>query len=39
VQYRVGDLWLSLEGTLFQVDGELGYYARFAGRRNFDFVD
>jgi len=39
VQYRVGELWLSLEGTLFQVDGELGYYARFAGRRNFDFVD
>lgn len=39
LQYRIGELWLSLEGTVFQVDGDFGHYVRFAGRRNFDFVD
>lgn len=39
VQYRVGKLWLSLEGTLFQADQSLGHYVRFSGRRSFDFVD
>ena len=39
VQYRVGELWLSLEGTLFQVDGDFGHFVRFAGRRTFDFAD
>ncbi len=39
LQYRIGELWLSLEGTVFQVDGDFGHFVRFAGRRNFDFVD
>lgn len=39
LQYRIGELSVLLEGTLFQVDGDLGYYVRFAGRRNFDFTD
>jgi hypothetical protein len=37
--YPIGKLQLSLEGTLFQVDGKLGHYARVGGRRSFDFVD
>ena len=39
LQYQIGQLALSLEGTLFEVDGRLGHYVRFAGRRTFDFAD
>lgn len=39
VQYKIGKLWLALEGTIFQADKELGHYVRFSGRRTFDFVD
>jgi hypothetical protein len=39
IQYRIGKLWLTLEGTAFQADDKFGQYVRFSGRRSFDFVD
>ena len=36
LQYGIGELWLSLEGTLYEEDGEFGHYVRFSGRRSFD---
>lgn len=39
LQYTVGQLWLSLEGTLFQEDGKLGHYVGLTGRRSFDSED
>ena len=39
LQYSIGELWLSLEGTLFQEDREFGHYVRFTGRRSFDSGD
>lgn len=35
LQYQVGKLTLSLEGTLFQEDDQLGYYAMFRAGRAF----
>lgn len=39
LQYRIGQLTLSLEGTLFAVDGRLGHYVGLSGRRSFDNAD
>ena len=39
LQYRIGQMALSLEGALFHDDGKIGHYVRFAGRRTFDYAD
>ena len=39
LQYNIGQLSLSLEGSLFHVDDDFGHYLMFSGRRTFDYAE